>query len=89
MIEVAFSSTFKKSFKKLIKGSFKLESQFFEKLEIFIENPYDTRLKTHQLSGKLTGIWSFSLNYKLRITFTFIQSNRVILENIGPHDVVY
>lgn len=43
MIEVSFSSTFK----KFIKGNFELESQFFEKLEIFIENPYDSRLKTH------------------------------------------
>ena len=89
MIEVSYSSAFKKSFKKLIKGNNKLETLFFEKLETFINNPYDTRLKTHQLSGKLEGIWSFSLNYKLRITFTFVKPNKAIFEYIGPHDIIY
>jgi len=89
MIQVAFSSSFKKSFKKIIKGNVNLESLFIEKLEIFIKNPYDPRLKTHQLYGKLAGIWSFSLTYKIRITFTFVESDQVILENIGAHKVVY
>ncbi len=89
MIEVSYSTSFKKSYKKFIKGNFKLESMFFEKLEIFLDNPYDTRLKSHKLSGKLTGIWSFSINYQLRVTFSFVEVDKVVFENIGTHDFVY
>lgn len=89
MIEVAFSSSFLRCYKKLIKGNNDLEIQFKNKLSIFQNNPYDSRLKTHKLSGKLQHIWSFSINLSIRVTFCFVESNRVIFEYIGTHNEVY
>ena len=89
MIEVAFSSSFIRAFHKQMKSTPKIRSQFDEKLQIFLDNPFDPRLKTHKLSGKLSEIWSFSISYQLRITFSFIESNKVIFENIGNHDFIY
>ncbi|GBF81577.1 hypothetical protein [Aphanothece sacrum] len=40
MLEISFSDSFKRSFKKRIKGNETLERKFRSKLEIFRENPY-------------------------------------------------
>jgi mRNA-degrading endonuclease YafQ of YafQ-DinJ toxin-antitoxin module len=39
MTEVAFSSSFKRAFKRRIKGNALLEARFWEKLETFRNNP--------------------------------------------------
>jgi mRNA-degrading endonuclease YafQ of YafQ-DinJ toxin-antitoxin module len=51
-MEVAFSNSFKKSFRKRILST-EFESDFWLCLEKFIENPFAEGLKTHKLSGKL------------------------------------
>lgn len=89
MIEIAFSSSFKKAFKKKIKRNKELEKLFWEKLKIFIENPFTPQLKTHKLSGELRNLWSFSLEYDLRVLFFFAEENKVVLVDIGTHEEVY
>lgn len=89
-MEVAFSDSFKKAFKKRIKNS-PQENVFWTKLEIFINNPFDVRLKTHKLSGKLKNLLSFSIEYDIRIVFYFTKDKPVkaIFIDIGSHDEVY
>jgi len=57
------------------------------------ENPFDYKLKTHKLKGKLIGSYSCSAGYDLRIIFQIIsdQNNQesILLEAIGTHDEVY
>jgi len=89
VIEIAFSSSFKKAFKKKIKRNKELEKLFWEKLKIFIENPFTPQLKTHKLSGELRNLWSFSLEYDLRVLFFFAEENKVVLVDIGTHEEVY
>ena len=52
MIKVAFSSSFKRAYKKRIKGKQDKEELFFKKLEICTQQPYHPQLRTHKLSGK-------------------------------------
>ncbi len=52
-MEISFSSSFKRVFKKRIKGNADLELRFWQKLEQFTIAPFDSSLKTHKLSGKL------------------------------------
>lgn len=66
-----------------------LEDKFFEKLEVFTKNPFEGSLRTHKLTGKLKGWWSFSLDYEKRIIFKFLEGNRVLLIDIGSHNEVY
>lgn len=86
--KIKFSSSFKKSYEKRIKPNAILLKKCEEKLNIFIDNPYDPRLKTHKLSGKLENILSFSFDYDCRIIFYF-EENEIILIDIGSHDEVY
>jgi len=89
MIEVNFDESFKRAYKKRIKGNLLLENKFKNKLEIFINNPFDSRLKTHKLSGKLKDLWSFSIEYDQRVIFYFVDENKAIFIDIGNHEQVY
>ncbi|MGL4347400.1 MAG: type II toxin-antitoxin system RelE/ParE family toxin [Chitinophagaceae bacterium] len=68
-----------------------MEDLFWLKLQLFINDPFDDILKTHKLSGKLTGLWSFALDYSIRVVFYFTNDNpkKAILVDIGTHDEVY
>ncbi|PSB00515.1 type II toxin-antitoxin system RelE/ParE family toxin [Merismopedia glauca] len=88
-MEVSFSSRFKRAFKKRIEGNRDIENRFWQKLEQFTVDPFDLRLKTHKLSGKLQEFWSFSLGYDERILFFFTDDGKAVFVDIGSHDEVY
>lgn len=89
MIEIGFSSSFKRAFRRTIKGKPELEEKFWHRTEIFKNDPFDSRLKTHKLSGKLKDLWSFTIEFDLRVIFYFVEENKVVFVDIGKHDVVY
>jgi addiction module RelE/StbE family toxin len=60
-----------------------------ERVELFKNNPFEPKLRTHKLSGKLKDLWSFSLEYDLRVIFSFASQARVIFVDIGSHKEVY
>lgn len=89
MIEIAFSSSFKRTFKQRIAGNVGRENTFWTKIESFSNNPFEPSLKTHKLSGRLKDYWSFSVEYDLRIIFYFSDKQKVVLIDIGTHKEVY
>jgi mRNA-degrading endonuclease YafQ of YafQ-DinJ toxin-antitoxin module len=90
-VEVSFASSFGKSFRKTIASHPEIELTFWQKLEIFIANPFDSTLRTHKLSGQLKNYWSFSVGYEYRIVFYFTSDKpkKAVLVDIGTHDEVY
>lgn len=58
-----------------------------KKEKIFRKNPHDPRLKTHKLSGRLKDYWAFSVNYKYRIIFSFMEKNEARFYVIGTHEI--
>ncbi|MBH8573768.1 type II toxin-antitoxin system YafQ family toxin [Nostocaceae cyanobacterium CENA369] len=89
MLKVSFSSSFRRAFKKRVKGNVDLETRFWQKLEQFTIDPFEQSLKTHKLSGKLNKLWSFSLDYDERVLFYFTEDGNVVFVDIGSHDEVY
>ncbi len=89
-MEVAFSDSFKKSFKKRVKMT-EFETEFWNRLELFVNEPFSPQLKTHKLSGKLKDLWSFSIEYDLRVIFYFTEDKpkKAIFVDIGTHKEVY
>jgi addiction module RelE/StbE family toxin len=89
MIEIAFENSFKRSYRRKIAGNQDRERRFKQKLALFQQNPFETSLRTHKLSGRLNDLWSFSVEYDLRIVFYFADENKVVFIDIGTHDEVY
>ncbi len=89
-MEIAFSDSFKKAYKKRVKSS-ESEKEFWMCVELFIKDPFNLRLKTHKLSGKLKGLWSFSVEYDVRVVFYFTKDKppKAVLIDIGSHEQVY
>ena len=83
-MNIYFSDLFLKSYRKLPKSvQIKLE----KREPIFRKNPFDPRLKTHPLVGKLKGFYPFSIDYHYRIIFNFESENEIWFHNVGPHQI--
>lgn len=82
--KIEHTKIFKKNLKKFPKSQLKF---FIKQEKIFRENPFDPRLKTHKLSGKLAKFYSFSISYHWRIVFHVENGNIVIFDNIGTHEI--
>ncbi len=57
--------------------------------EIFKEDVFDKRLKTHKLKGALGNYYAFSINYSDRIVFKILDDGGIYFIEIGSHDVCY
>ena len=57
------------------------------RVELFRNNPFDPRLKTHKLTGALKGFYSFSIDYTVRVIFEFVEKNTALLHSIGDHSI--
>lgn len=85
-MEIKLSSRFKKKAKKL---SAKERKLLEEKLDMFVENPADPRLKVHQLAGRMKGRYAFSLTFGKRVVFLFVEPGTALMFDVGSHDEVY
>jgi len=83
-MKISYSPKFEKEYKKL-QDRIKLKAE--KKEVVFRKNPFDKSLKTHKLSGKLKIFWLFSIDYKYRIIFEFIDENTVHFHLIGCHSI--
>ena len=89
MIEVIFSEQFKKEYKRRIKIDKMKSKKFFNRLEMFIQDPFNPALQTHKLTGVLKNMWAFKVDYDLRVIFYFANDEKAIFVNIGTHNKVY
>ena len=89
MIKVAYSSSFKRSYKRKIAAGSEREAKMRSKLELFMKDPFDDALRTHKLSGKLKNYWSFSIEYDLRVIFYFEDAETAVFVDLGTHREVY
>lgn len=83
-MQIVYSPQFQKEYRRLPDI---VKDKTEEKEKIFRINPFDKRLKTHKLGGRLTGFWAFSIDYRYRIIFEFIDKKKVIFHVVGDHSV--
>ena len=56
-------------------------------LEILEQDPFDPRLHTHELSGKLEGLHAVRVTYSIRLLVrSEAKLHEVALSDIGEHD---
>jgi len=75
MLEVEFSSSFKRAFRRRITKHPVRVERFWRAVEIFKANPRDPSLRLHKLTGKLGDLLSFSVEQDLRVVFFFSKEN--------------
>ncbi len=83
-MQIIYSPQFQREY-KLLPDIVKTKAEKMEK--IFRNNPFDNRLKTHKLSGRLMGFWSFSIDYRYRIVFEFLDGKTTIFHIVGDHSI--
>ena len=84
MIRVSFKPTFVRQMNKIEKN---LAEEVFEKIELFKNEKNHKQLKVHKLHGKLSGCFSFSVNYRARIVFEYEFKKNTVFLAIGDHDM--
>lgn len=84
MIEIGYKPGFIREFQKLEPA---LQQEVREKIELFKDKKNHEHLKVHKLKGSLKDRWSFSINYRYRIVFQWIDEDSVVLLAVGDHDV--
>jgi len=83
-MKIVYLPSFIRQFKTLEKD---LQEEAFEKIELFRNADNHKFLRVHKLKGRLAGRYSFSVNYKTRIVFSYISKDEAAFLDIGDHDV--
>jgi len=83
-VEILYAPKFKRQFKKLTRD---VQLLVAGREHIFKLDPFDSRLKTHKLTGRLEGYYSFSINFSYRIIFDFKDDKNVRFYEVGDHDI--
>ena len=83
-MRIEYSPQFARMYKKL---DSKIQDRAEVREQIFRRDPFDPRLKTHKLTAMLKDKWAFSVDYKNRIIFSFVNVHTVRFHVIGNHDI--
>lgn len=87
---IRYDATFEKQWLKYLKKlTAKQKVQLKERLSIFREDVFDSRLKTHHLKGNLRDYYAFSISYSDRIVFRVLDDEEILFIEIGSHDICY
>lgn len=81
---IVYASKFQREYKKLPD---KIKNIAEQNEQIFRDNPFNPALDTHKLHGRLKDFWSFSIGYKYRIIFEFVNKETVYFHSTGNHDI--
>lgn len=83
-MKIYYSSKFVREYRRL---PTKIKTVAEKREKIFRLDPFDPRLKTHRLTGKLKGYYSFSIDYHYRIIFELAEKDIVWFHSVGTHAI--
>ena len=90
MAEILYTDSYLKRARKFIKKHPELVSQYEKTLKLLEINPNHPSLRLHKLQGKLSELYSVSINISYRISIIFlIENDKIIPIDLGSHDEVY
>lgn len=55
--------------------------------KLFRDNLLHPSLRLHKLKGKMTGLWSISLDKSYRIIFESLEDGNILFISIGRHSI--
>lgn len=82
-MDISYAPAFLRQLKKLPKD---MLEEVLSKIEQFKKDTNNISLKNHKLHGRLSGRYSFSVNYETRIIYR-LKGKQYQLLDIGNHDL--
>jgi toxin HigB-1 len=89
MVNIVWDHGFKRAYEKRIRNDENLKKKFWKSVKSFSADPFSRQLRTHKLTGKLQGLWAFSVETNVRVIFSFLKEDEVLFIDIGSHEEVY
>jgi toxin HigB-1 len=87
---LVFTEQYTRRAARFIKRHPELRQQYLKTLELLRANPFHPSLRLHPLKGRMSGLYSVSINLSYRITLELlIEDERITPVNVGDHDAVY
>ncbi|WP_036962018.1 type II toxin-antitoxin system YafQ family toxin [Pseudoclavibacter soli] len=85
-MQIRFSKQFRKQYQRLPKP---LQQTTRRRLELWQEDPMNSLLRVHRLSGRLQHLYSLSVTGDLRVLYELIGDEIVIFQMVGTHAQLY
>ncbi len=90
MYKIIYTESFVRRAKKFISKHPEILPQYEKTLKLLELNPAHPSLRLHRLKGRMSGLFSVSINITYRITILLLISKKEIIPiDIGHHDEVY
>jgi proteic killer suppression protein len=90
VVKLIYTEKYIKRATKFVKKYSELIGQYEKTLKLLELNPYHPSLRLHKLSGRLSELYSVSINITYRISINFIvEDDKIIPISIGTYDEVY
>ncbi|OIO48350.1 hypothetical protein COX74_01215 [bacterium (Candidatus Gribaldobacteria) CG_4_10_14_0_2_um_filter_41_16] len=81
-----FHKNFDKQFGKLRANE---KRKVAERLQLFLENPFNPILENHPLKGKYTDYRSINITGDIRAVYKFLNENECIFVTVDTHSNLY
>jgi addiction module RelE/StbE family toxin len=85
-MQYILSKQFEKDFIKLSKP---LKKKVLVTLQIFIQDPLDSRLRNHRLNGRWHKHHSINVTGDVRAIYVYVEANTVYFITLGTHSELY
>jgi len=86
--QIIYTEQYNKRAARFLKKHPQIQKQYEKTLLLLERNPGHPSLRLHQLSNKLQGIHSISINIRYRIMLELLLvDKKIILLDIGGHDL--
>ncbi len=90
MAEIIYTDSYLKRATRFIKKHPELLSQYEKTLKLLELNPGHPSLRLHKLHGKLSEMYSVSINISYRISIYFLIDKDIIVPvDVGSHEEIY
>lgn len=87
---IIYTPGYNRRAKRFLKAHAELLPQYEKALRLLEINPFHPSLRLHRLRGRLSELYSASINIRYRLTLeVFVQEGKVIPVDVGLHDAVY
>ncbi len=90
MAKIIYTESYNKRAKRFFKKHPDLIPQYYRTLKLLEANPFHPSLRLHELHGKLSELYSVSINISHRISIYFmIENDAIVPVDIGSHEEIY